>query len=81
MSQLPYPHREDLDEIGQATWDSVVNTRGDRVIDAEGHDPREVWSANYFGNVHVADNDTCFVALPTMRTASLKVWKAPFNRL
>jgi 4-carboxymuconolactone decarboxylase len=37
MSQLPYPRRDDLDEVGQATWDSVVTTRGERVIDADGH--------------------------------------------
>jgi 4-carboxymuconolactone decarboxylase len=37
MSQLPYPRRDELDKEAQATWDSVVTTRGERVIDAEGH--------------------------------------------
>lgn len=36
MSRLPYLSRDQLDTDGQRVWDSIVDTRGDRVIGDEG---------------------------------------------
>jgi 4-carboxymuconolactone decarboxylase len=36
MTRLPYLRRDELDERGQTLWDSIVTTRGDRVVNAEG---------------------------------------------
>ena len=37
MSQLPYLRHDQLDEDAQATWASVVATRGERTIHADGY--------------------------------------------
>ena len=36
MSRLPYLRRDDLDGDRQAVWDSVVGTRGDQLVNAQG---------------------------------------------
>ena len=36
MSRLPYLRYDELDDDGQQVWDSVVGTRGDAMVNAEG---------------------------------------------
>jgi 4-carboxymuconolactone decarboxylase len=36
MTRLRYLRRDELDERGQALWDSIVATRGERVVNEEG---------------------------------------------
>lgn len=36
MSRLPDVHRDELTPAGNAVWDSIVATRGDHVVSAEG---------------------------------------------
>lgn len=37
MSQLPLLRHDELDEAGQQVWEAVISTRGQRVVNPEGH--------------------------------------------
>lgn len=36
MSRLPYLNRDQLDDAGQAVWDGLISSRGQRIVNDEG---------------------------------------------